>query len=120
MTILDPTETASGPDDGAALGDLVRADQFAGVRRSLAIAVPVNFFLSAATFAVGAHFGHVWEGALWFVAASAVNLARIVQIGMRPGRRGAEAITVHLKVAAFLSALSGIVWAFTPFLSAPS
>ena len=122
MTILDPTETATEPDDRTALGDLVRADQLAGVRRSLAIAVPVNFFLSAATFAVAAQFGHFWQGMLWFVAASAVNLARIVQIGMGPGRHGAEAasaITRHLKIAAFLSALSGIVWAFTPFLSAP-
>ncbi|TDR88244.1 putative bifunctional diguanylate cyclase/phosphodiesterase [Enterovirga rhinocerotis] len=108
---------ASGPS----LDALIREDQFASIRGSLSIAIPVNQALCLATLVIAMNEGRGGAGAIWFAAASAINVLRFAQSQWALDRFGwlrRTSVERHFRAATLLAALSGLVWACTPALPA--
>jgi diguanylate cyclase (GGDEF)-like protein len=98
------------------LDELIRRDQLAGVRRSLATAIPANLFLSGATLAVAAENGMAALALPWFAVATAINLVRHLLLRRNAGNAGLGA-SLQLRWASYFAFLSGLLWAATPLLS---
>ncbi|MBZ9655599.1 putative bifunctional diguanylate cyclase/phosphodiesterase [Phyllobacterium lublinensis] len=103
------------------------ADQLMAVRRSMLISVPVSIILGVISVLVAIYYGLWLAGLVWFLAASAVNLARIL-LCRYPVRlldpagpveqRNMDPVSVrqHLFLQSAAAGASGVVWAFIAIL----
>ncbi len=125
-----PTGVTQGSGAGSfPLEALIRADQLAAVRRSVMISIPVNAMLGICNLLMALRYGPAELGIAWFAVSSLVNLVRIWWC-RTPFVHPREAVTEmakeaasarvekQLRVAWMLAALSGLVWAGVPLLSA--
>ncbi|MGI4861266.1 MAG: putative bifunctional diguanylate cyclase/phosphodiesterase [Janthinobacterium lividum] len=117
-------------ETGAALCEQVLRDQLIAVRRSVAIALPVNMLLGAACWLMATHHGLGRAATLWFLASTLINLVRMTVCrwhlppqpdnppdGARP-RAGMASVRGQLRVYSITALLSGVVWAWIPALCA--
>lgn len=110
---------------GALVEELIQADQFAAVRQSVLIAIPVNMLLGLAATLVALHAGDGSAALVWFAASTFANLVRIALCRLPlPGRpadpagrgTGEIAIDRQLRLAWQAAFASGCVWALVPAL----
>jgi diguanylate cyclase (GGDEF)-like protein len=109
------------------LRNAILTDQLFAVRATVAISIPVNILLGAASLLVAFHADRSVAGLLWFASSSVINILRLalcrVPVNMleprttaTPWERWHPSVAVHLRSHTFLALMSGLVWAFIPAL----
>lgn len=129
MNSSAPTPSLSASVDGGVLSRMVRTDQLVAVRRSVLSAIPINVVLSFTAALVALNSNRAFEGLSWLLLALVANGVRsyicrwafapspgvVTESGVAVSATG-RPVEWHLRLAAVMAAVSGLVWALIPLL----
>lgn len=105
----------------------ILTDQLFAVRKTVAISMPVNMLLGAASLLVAMHADKSATGVVWFVFSSIVNVLRLVlcRLPVQHSERQTDGplfglsypgVVGHLHLHTILALLSGLVWGSVPVM----
>jgi len=117
---LPDAPAAPRPIDAEALRRMVRADQWAALRRSVRSSVQINMLLSLVTAVIAWESGMALPGLAWLALSLGVNTARLVllQLPVRQDGSAWRSVDGLLRLQVAGACLSGCVWALVAWLSA--